>query len=394
MRSPMSEAVRIVAGQEVRNRVRTRAWRVSAAILLAVIIGGGVLVHVLSGRTSSVTVAVDSDAGRSVVESVQQAAGGDDYRASSHDSARSAEAAVSDGDADLALVGDDGGPWTLIGEDAVDPDAGSLLAAAVAQRSFTANADRLGVDPADLTAGAEVDQRVLDPQPSDAGPRRGAAFTMALIFYIVALLYGLTIAQSVVSEKESRVVEILAAAVPTRSLLWGKILGNSALALAQITVMVVAAFATLAVLGDTALLGGIGPALAWLIPFFALGFAALAAMWSAAGAMASRNEDIATTSMPMQMVLVGAYMFGGLASGTALTIGSFVPIFSALVMPSRIAQGPVPLWQILLALAVNALFAWLLVRLGAALYDRSLMQTSRKVGFREALRSPVDRPAG
>lgn len=69
--------------------------------------------------------------------------------------------------------------------------------------------------------------------------------------------------------------------------------------------------------------------MAWFIAFFALGFVALAALWSAAGALSSRVQDIASTTMPLQMVL--------------------------------------------------------LVRLGARIYDRNLMQTGRKIGFGEAL---------
>ena len=40
-------------------------------------------------------------------------------------------------------------------------------------------------------------------------------------------------------EKESRVVEILAAAVPIRTLLWGKIAGASVLAIGQTVVLAV-----------------------------------------------------------------------------------------------------------------------------------------------------------
>ncbi len=49
-----------------------------------------------------------------------------------------------------------------------------------------------------------------------------------------ALTFGLIIVQSVVEEKQSRVVEILAAAVPIRVLLTGKVPGNAALALTQV----------------------------------------------------------------------------------------------------------------------------------------------------------------
>ena len=55
-------------------------------------------------------------------------------------------------------------------------------------------------------------------------------------------------------------------------------------------------------------------------------------------------------------------------------------------MPGRLAVDDVALWEILLSLALNGVAAVLLVRLGARIYDRNLMQTSRKIGFGEALR--------
>ncbi len=47
-------------------------------------------------------------------------------------------------------------------------------------------------------------------------------------------------------EKESRVVEILAAAVPIRALLWGKVVGASVLAIGQTVVLAVVGVVALA----------------------------------------------------------------------------------------------------------------------------------------------------
>ena len=211
------------------------------------------------------------------------------------------------------------------------------------------------------------------------------AFGLSLIFYLVAMLFGMQIAQSVVIEKESRVVEILAAAIPTRALLWGKIAGNTLLALGQVIILVGGGLAIFALLGNDTLLAGVGPAMAWFVAFFALGFIALAALWSAAGALASRVQDIASTTMPLQVVLLGGYMVGAFADGLVLDVASQVPVLSAMVMPGRLAYDDVALWEILLSLALNVVAAALLVRLGARIYDRNLMQTGRKIGFKEAL---------
>ena len=69
----------------------------------------------------------------------------------------------------------------------------------------------------------------------DRGPvRLVMGLVFAFLFYLAAILFGMAIANSVLEEKQNRVVEILATAVPVRQLLHGKVLGNSLLAFAQI----------------------------------------------------------------------------------------------------------------------------------------------------------------
>ncbi|MFX5634542.1 ABC transporter permease, partial [Acinetobacter baumannii] len=68
-----------------------------------------------------------------------------------------------------------------------------------------------------------------------------------IVFLIAASTFGGTIAQSVVEEKQTRVVEILISAIPVRALLAGKVLGNTVLAMAQIVLLAAVAVIGLAV---------------------------------------------------------------------------------------------------------------------------------------------------
>ena len=63
---------------------------------------------------------------------------------------------------------------------------------------------------------------------------------LGTLFYMVCLMFGMAIAQSVVEEKQSRIVEIIASAIPLRLLLTGKVLGNTVLAFGQMVLFVVA----------------------------------------------------------------------------------------------------------------------------------------------------------
>lgn len=382
--SQPARAWRIVAEREVRARFGEKSFIFGFLAMVVVSWGGLVALDYFGDRDTTYEVGVVG-APAALTDGVESALGqGYVVTTRAYDDRSAAESALTDGDLDAALVAE-GDTWTLVADTSVDAPLETAVRSTVASAAVARNAAEQGVDLQSLNAGAAVQVDLLDPEADDVDQRRLVAFGLSMLFYVVALLFGMQIAQSVVTEKESRVVEILAAAIPTRALLWGKIAGNTVLALGQVVVLVGGGLAIFAILGNDTLLAGVGPAMAWFVAFFALGFIALAALWSAAGALASRVQDIASTTMPLQVVLLAGYMLGAFADGLVLDIASQVPVLSAVVMPGRLAYDDVALWQILLSLALNVVAAVLLVRLGARIYDHNLMQTSRKIRFREAL---------
>jgi ABC-2 type transport system permease protein len=66
-----------------------------------------------------------------------------------------------------------------------------------------------------------------------------------------------------------------------------------------------------------------------------------------------------------------------------------LPIVSTMIMPGRIAEGEAPLWQVGIAVGSTILAAVVLLRVGARLYERTLMQTARKLSYREAFKLPA-----
>lgn len=382
-------AWKVVAEREITTRIRQKSFIYSALAMVAGIIVTVVLTSLLGGRATDYTVGVTDQASAEVVAGASQlvAQTKDDSSvvASELGSAEAAERAVRDGDVDAALIVTDDG-YEIVGDKEIDSALSSALATAASTSALTANAEREGVDLDELQSGAAVSERLLNADADDAGARLLVSFAFVLLFYLTAVTFGMTIAQSVVQEKESRVVEILAAAVPIRALLWGKIVGNTILALAQILLLAVVGVVSLAAVGETSLLSAIGPAVGWYIVFFVLGFVALAGLWAVAGSLASRQEDLGSTTMPGQVILFAPYMIAFTAGASVKTVVSMLPVVSAMLMPSRIAEGGVPAWQIGVALAVNVVGAFLLVRFAARLYERTLMRTERKIGFGEALK--------
>ena len=214
------------------------------------------------------------------------------------------------------------------------------------------------------------------------------AIGFGVVFLMAASLFGSTIAQSVVEEKQTRVVEILISAIPARSLLAGKVIGNTVLAMGQILGLAAIAIIGLTVTGQTALLQGLGTPIVWFAVFFLFGFILLASLFAAAAAMVSRQEDIGSTTMPLTMLVMAPYMLVILFNDNALvmSIMSYVPFSAPVGMPMRLFLGEAQWWEPLLSLVILLVTCVAAIWVGAKIYENSLLRMGARVKLGEALR--------
>lgn len=379
----------VVALREISVKLRDKVFVGSTLFMLAVLIVSIGASAFFGGRTQEHEVAVVGGDGASVIQHAQQVADDDELAVelTAHEVADvgAAEALLVQEEVGAALL-PDGDGWQVVGLREVDGDLSELLAAAVSARSLETNAEQAGTTSQALLRNSQLDERLLDAGALPPELRYVVGFVFAFVFYLTALTFGLAIAQSVVEEKQSRVVEILAAAVPVRQLLLGKVVGNSALAIGQVIVMVGVGMVALSLSGQGAVLAPVLQAGTWFVVFFLLGFAAIACVWAVAGSVATRSEDLQATTTPVTMAVMVALFAGLFATGQALVVASFVPLVSSVAMPIRMLEGDVPWWQPVLAGLLVVATAVVLVRLGARMYEGSLLRTDRRTGWREAAR--------
>jgi ABC-2 type transport system permease protein len=374
----------LIAEREISTKLRDKTFIGSTAVMLLLVLVAVIVPALIAGSGGADKIAVVDDAGATIVQQASKTKGGDGHEVTRAVDRPAAEKLVTEGDVKAALLpGTDG--YVVLGKDRVDSGLESALREAAVNLRMEQNAARAGLTPAELRAGTKVGLELLKPGPLPDLVADLVNLGLALVFYMTALGFGMMIAQSVVQEKESRVVEILAAAVPIRALLWGKVLGNTALALGQIVVIVGASMVGLAATDQLAVLSVVAPVAGWFVVFFVLGFVALAGLWAVAGSLATRQEDLGSTTLPGQMILMIPFFFSAFAGPSAKTVASFVPIASSMAMPGRMLTEKVPVWQPLLAIVILLAGTVLIVRLGARLYERTLLQTGRRLGYREAL---------
>lgn len=270
----------------------------------------------------------------------------------------------------------------LVREDEVDAavvdDAGSTTGVRVITMSET---------PYEVLAAlaAPPEVQMLEPEAVSEQARYLVSFAFALVFFVFGIS-GVAIAQSVMTEKQTRIVEILVATVPVRALLAGKIIAYSLLVFAEVGVLALLTPIALR-LGDLGmLLNLIAPALGWFVPFFLLGFVLLASMWAVAGAMVSRVEDLSSSSSMITMLIMIPYMGVTFFQSNELvmTIMSYVPFSAAVAMPVRMFAGETQLWEPFLSLAILAITLVVAVHVATRLYTGSLLQTGARVRLRRA----------
>jgi len=360
----LAQSIGLVAEREVKMRLRSKTFLISTGILLLVVLAGIVVGGFLAKNTASETtkIAVVGSAGSSLIE-------GKPFDVTEVANLAAAEEAVRSGDVEAAIApATDDNPTGI--QVLFDSEASSTLI---------------------MQLSAQPQVTVLDPS-SDGS----AGFLLyivslgfGLVFFVSATTFGASIAQSVVEEKQTRVVEILMSAIPVKALLAGKVLGNSILAFAQILAIAALSVIGLTVTGQTELLAGLGTPVVWFVVFFILGFILLAALFAAAGSLVSRQEDIGSTTTPITMLIMIPYFAVIFFNDNPLvmTIMSYVPFSAAVGMPVRLFVGSAQWWEPILSLVILAATAAFVIWIGSRIYENSLLKMGGRVKISEALKA-------
>ncbi|WP_159792666.1 ABC transporter permease [Puerhibacterium puerhi] len=385
----------LVMTREIVARAMNKSFLASLAVSVVIVAAMCGFFAWQSTKTESFTVAVSPQDAVAVaaVQAVDATGAEQDpqVRAEVLDVAddEAALAALEDGEADAWLrpADDPADGWVLAGDGEPSTTLTAMLSAAVSDGVLARNAEAAGTSWESLSTGSTLTTQVVEGGV-DSGPGSAVwviGFVFALLFFAGAMGSGAMIASSVVEEKQSRLVEILAVAVPLRQLLAGKILGNSVIALGQNVILAAVGLVGLSFTSLTMQLPALSASVLWFVAFFAVGFVAVAAVFAVGGALASRAEDVGSTTSPIMMVLMVVYFATFMAEGQLRTVLSFVPLTNVVTMPTRVMTGQTAWWEPLVSLAVLAATAVLAVVVCERAYRGALMQTGGRVSWRRAL---------
>ncbi|MGN0650880.1 MAG: ABC transporter permease [Oscillospiraceae bacterium] len=309
------------------------------------------------------------------------------------------------------------------------------LSAMVSQLVSYRNMVDLGVSPEDYQAS----QRFVSTSKIEAGKDEWnmiesainyiVPMVVSLVLFIMIFAYGQTVAQSIATEKTSRVMELLLTSVRPLAVVIGKVLAMGLISLLQFVLMgavggiAFAASAPFGIGGQVMdmlnnaemqvgqnaeiveainnTVGGFN-ALDLLLIFvtFILGFVFFALIAALVGASVSRMEDLAQAMQPYSLLgIVGFYLAyfpilgtldsveTGAASTNPIQIFSYYfPLSSPFSLPSALLLGNLSTIEVLIAVLILAVFVALMAVIVARVYEFIILHTGSRLKFGEILK--------
>jgi ABC-2 type transport system permease protein len=301
----------------------------------------------------------------------------------------------------------DGGEIVYRGDNGSNQTVGILFTRAAQAAVIAKRGERAGLSGVDMMMlKREIKVAVKHSTGEEEGTSGVITFLIgymiAFFIYIAITLYGVGVMRSVVSEKSSRIVELLVATTTPRAMMSGKILGVGIAGLTQIAIWFIAG-AILTSQQDT-ILGWFGakpdatsmiPSLSMMqiavvLTFFVLGYLFYSAMYAAVGAMVSNEQDTQQAQMPVTFLLVI-----GIVSIMAVTndprsptaaVLTNVPFWSPMLMPLRYFMGGASVAQVGVSLGVLAVSTIVVARAAAKIYRVGILMYGKRPSLRELVR--------
>ncbi|MGN0536376.1 MAG: ABC transporter permease [Acutalibacteraceae bacterium] len=212
------------------------------------------------------------------------------------------------------------------------------------------------------------------------------AMIILMVLYVAILMYGQLVSMSVVTEKNSRAMELLISCAKPSDFIFGKVLGAGLAGLTQMAALFLMGGLTLNFVKIGSISDIIQSAFSQIITtvlfsliFFVLGFFMYAFLFAAVSSLVSRMEELNTLTTPIVFLYLIAFfavfipVSNGNTDGILPIVLSYVPFTAPLEMVVRIALDNVAWYEVVISVVIQIITVYLLGRLSAAVYRLGVM---------------------
>ncbi|PEP53977.1 sodium export permease [Bacillus wiedmannii] len=235
-----------------------------------------------------------------------------------------------------------------------------------------------------LTTPVEIQTQTVSDKVKDGEHKESVGILInVFIFlnYLMILMYAAQLATDVATEKSSLVMELVVSSISPTKHLYAKLFSTLLAGITQIIIwgLVATAGYKTAINGSkNDILNGIdsnsfAPTLVvYGILFFTLGFLLYGSLSCLFGSIISRIEEASQAVMPLTIMLLAALYIAlyGISnpSSSFVTITSYIPFFTPIVMLVRIGFLNIPVWEIALALVILLATIFMMIGLTSRVY--------------------------
>lgn len=280
---------------------------------------------------------------------------------------------------------------TLIGD-------GQSLSEQLAYSTFASGLDEIRLRRLSNPASFTDFDLSLDTEGATETSEEGQfwlVYVFAMVFFVSLILTNTYLMQTVIEERDNRMIEILISTVKPSELLGGKILAMAFLGMLQILCWALVAYALFTFAPNidtyTALMASFNIEIqASLLPlmglYFVLMYLIYAAVFGTIGAISgSAQEGSQYSGFLVLPAMIPFYFFPLIQSdpnGLFATVLSIIPITSPITIMARMVIGDVPVWQIGLSIILLALLAGLAMWMAGRIFrvQTLLSGTKLKIG--------------
>jgi ABC-2 type transport system permease protein len=380
----------LVARREWNQRARSLAFRISTLVSIAIVVALIAVPQIYGGGSKSTrTVGLVGETSSQLPTLLRATGDQLDLNLKTRVFADEAagRTALRSGDVSVLLVGE----TQLVWKAETDEQLKGIVTAAVQALQQQRAIRQLGLTPqqADrLLRPPDLASTSLEPVTKEQTARADLARIAVVLLFMAIAFYGSFVLVGVVEEKSTRVVEVLLSRIRPAELLAGKVLGIGLVGLAQFALVAASGIVAFSLSDNTVAPRTTPATIGWMVFWFVLGYAFYAVLYATAGSLVSRQEETQSISLPMTGVLFVAYFLAFVAAespnGAVAVVGSLFPPTAPMVMIVRIARGSVPVWQIVLSVALMVVTIYGLVLLAGRIYAGAVLRIGRRLRWREA----------
>lgn len=261
-----------------------------------------------------------------------------------------------------------------------------------------------------VNSGVDPDLVILSRHPVQyetvfAGEMNASAYVIGIVFTLLMFFaiyyYGYGVAMSVATEKTSRVMETLIVSAKPSRILLGKCFGMGVLGIIQFAMIVLTGGLCLKFIIPSELLTQgsefslsvlNAETVSVMFVYFVLGYSLFAVMNAVSGALVSKIEDLNSAMMPVMLLsMVGFYLgyFVNIlspGSGIVQKIAMYLPISSPFIVPSSMLSNSIEPYQVVISVLILALSVVAVGALSVKIYSASVLHYGKKLKFKDAIK--------